>query len=62
MYVFPHRLTGDHYPEIHLHDLTKLLGNLPVAVRSRIWCKQDGVQAQVCPSLRGALSNTHHDR
>jgi hypothetical protein len=36
-HVLPHRLTGNHYRD----DLTKLLEDVPLAVRARMWYMRD---------------------
>jgi hypothetical protein len=41
-HVWPHRLTGNHYRDFHLHDLLKPLEVVPLAVRARMWYVHDG--------------------
>jgi hypothetical protein len=40
-YVLPHRLTDNHYRDFLLHDLPKLLPDVPLAVRTRMWYLHD---------------------
>jgi hypothetical protein len=61
-HVWPHRLTENHYRDFLSHDLPKLLEDIPLAARARMWCMQDDVPAHFSLSVRQALSNTSHDR
>jgi hypothetical protein len=61
-YVLPHRLTGNHYRDILLHDLPKLLEVVPLAVRARVWYMHDGAPAHFSRVVRDVLNNTYHDR
>jgi hypothetical protein len=45
-HVFPHRLTGNHYRDILLHDLPKLLEDVTLAVTARMWYMHDGAPPQ----------------
>jgi hypothetical protein len=49
-------------PRLPLRDLQKLLEDVPLAVRSRMWYTHDGALAQFSHAVRGVLSNTYHDR
>jgi hypothetical protein len=44
-HVLPHRLTGSHYRDFLLHDLPKLLEDVPLAVGARMWYMHDGAPA-----------------
>jgi hypothetical protein len=59
--VLPHRLTGNHYPDFLSHDLPKLLEDVPVAVRARMWYTHNGVPAYFSRGVRDVPSNTDHD-
>jgi hypothetical protein len=61
-HVFPHRLSGNHYEDFLLHDLSKLLEDVPLAVRTRMWCMHDGAPAHFSRAVRDVLNNTCHDR
>jgi hypothetical protein len=45
LHVLPHRLAGNHYQDFLLHVLLKLLEDVPLAVRARMWYMHDGVSA-----------------
>jgi hypothetical protein len=61
-HILPHRLTGNHYRDFLLHDLPKLLGDVPLAVRARIWYMHDGAPAHFSRAVRDVLNNTYHDQ
>jgi hypothetical protein len=61
-HVLPHRLTGTHYRDFLLHDLPKLLEDVPLAVRARMWYMHDGAPAHFSRAVRDVLNNTYHDR
>jgi hypothetical protein len=44
-HVLPHRFTGDHCRDFLLHYLPKLLEDVPLAVRARMWCMHGGAPA-----------------
>jgi hypothetical protein len=56
-HVLSHRLTGSHYRDFLLHDLPKLLEDVPLAVRARMW-----YVLTVLRAVRDVLSNTYHDQ
>jgi hypothetical protein len=58
----PNRLTGNHYRDFLLHDLPKLLEEVPLAVRARMWYRHDGAPAHFSRAVRDVLNNTYHDR
>jgi hypothetical protein len=53
-------LTGNR--DFLLHDLPKLLEDVPLAVRARIWNMHDGASAHFSRALQGVLHKTCHDR
>jgi hypothetical protein len=55
-HVLPHRLTGNHYRDFHLHDLPKLLEDVPLAVRARMWYMHDGAPAHFSRAMRDVLN------
>jgi hypothetical protein len=60
-YVLPHRLTGNHYQDFLLNDLPKLLEDVPLAVRARMWYMHDGASAHFSRAVGDVLNNTHYD-
>jgi hypothetical protein len=61
-HVLSHRLTGSHYRDFLLHDLPKLLEDVPLAVRARMWYMRDGASAHFSRAVRDVPSNTYHNR
>jgi hypothetical protein len=61
-HVVPHRLTGNPYRYFLSHELPKLLEDVPLAVRARMWYMHDGAPAHFRHPMRGVLSNTYHGR
>jgi hypothetical protein len=59
---FAHRFTGNHYREFLLHDLPKLLEDVPLAVRARMWYMHDGAPAHFSCAEWDVLNNTYHGR
>jgi hypothetical protein len=55
-HVFPHRLAGNHYRYFLLHDLPKLLEDVPLAVRARVWYMRDGAPAHSRRAVRDVLT------
>jgi hypothetical protein len=51
-HVLPHRLTGNHYRDFLLYDTPKLLEDVPLAVRARMWYMYDGAPAHFSPVVR----------
>jgi hypothetical protein len=51
-HVLPHRFTGNHYGDFLLHDLPKLLEDVPLAVRARMGYMQDGAPAHFSRAVR----------
>jgi hypothetical protein len=49
-----------HCQNFILHDLPKLLKNIPVAVKSRTWYMHDGALAPFSLTVRDVLNITHH--
>jgi hypothetical protein len=47
-HVLSHRLTGNHCREFLLYDRPKLLEEVPLAVRERMWYMHDGAPAVPC--------------
>jgi hypothetical protein len=62
LYGRPHRLRGRLYRDFLLHDLPKLLEDVPLAVRARMWYMHDGAPAHFSRAGRDVLSNTYHNR
>jgi hypothetical protein len=60
-HVLPNRLTSKYYRNFLLHDLPKLLDDVPLAVRARMWYMLDGAPAHFNRAVRDVLNNTHHD-
>jgi hypothetical protein len=61
-HVWPHRLTGNHCWDFLLYDLPRLLEDVPLTVRARMWYVHNCDPAHFNSSVRGVLSNTYHDR
>jgi hypothetical protein len=61
-HVLPHRLTGNPYRDFPLHDLPKLLEDVPLSVRARVWYMHDGAPAHFNRAVRDVLSNTNRNR
>jgi hypothetical protein len=61
-HVLPHRFTGEHYRDFLLHDLSKLLEDVPLTARARMWYMHDGAPAHFSRAVRDVLSNTCHGR
>jgi hypothetical protein len=61
-HILAHRFTGNHYRDFLLHDLPKLLEDVPLAARARMWYLHDGAPAHFSRAVRDVLSNTYHDR
>jgi hypothetical protein len=61
-HFLPQWLIHNHYRDFLLHDLPKLLEDVPLAVRARMWYKHYGASAHFSLSVRNALNNTHNDR
>jgi hypothetical protein len=61
-HISPRRLTGNHYRNFLLHDLPKLLEDVPLAVRARMWHIRDGAPVHFSRAVRDVLNNTYHDR
>jgi hypothetical protein len=57
-----HRLTGNHYRDFLLHDLSKLQEDVPLAVRARMCNMHKGAPAHFCRAVWDVLCNTYHDR
>jgi hypothetical protein len=62
MHVLPHRFTGNHYRDFLSYDLTKLLEDVPLTVRARMWYKHDGFLIHFSCAVRDVLNNTYHNR
>jgi hypothetical protein len=60
--VSSHLSTGNQYRDFLLHDLPKLLEDVPLAVRARMWYMHDGVPAHFCRCVRDVVKNTCHGR
>jgi hypothetical protein len=54
-HVLPQRLTGNHYRDFLLHDLPKLLEDVPLYFH-------DGATEHVSRAAREFLNNAYHDR
>jgi hypothetical protein len=61
-HVLPYRLTDSHYLYFLLNDHAKLLEDVLLAVRARMWYMHDGAPAHFYPAVRDVLSNTCHHR
>jgi hypothetical protein len=62
LHVLPHQLTGNRYRDILSHDLAKLLEDVPLAVRARVWYMHDGAPAHFSRAVRDVLNNTYQDQ
>jgi hypothetical protein len=51
-HVLPHRLTRNHYRDFLSHDLPKLLEDVPLAVRARMWYMHDGAPTHISCAVR----------
>jgi hypothetical protein len=60
--VLPHRLTGSRCRVFLLHDPLKLLGHVPLAVRTWMLCTYDGAPAYFNRAVRNFLNNIYRDR
>jgi hypothetical protein len=54
--------TGNHYRDLLLHDLLKLLECVPLAVRAPMWYMHVGAPAHFSRAVRDVLSNARHER
>jgi hypothetical protein len=61
-HVLPYQLTGNHYRDFLLHDLPKLLEDVPPTVRAWVWYMHDGTPAHFGHAVRDVLNNTYYDR
>jgi hypothetical protein len=52
----PHRLTDNHYRDFLLHDLPKLLEDVPLTVKARMWYMHDGALAHFSRDVRDVLN------
>jgi hypothetical protein len=59
-HVLPHWLTGSHYWDFLLHDLPKLLEDVPLAVRAWMWYMHNGAPAHFSRAVRDVLRNIYH--
>jgi hypothetical protein len=62
LHVFPHQLTGNHYRDFLLRELPKLLENVPLAVKARIWYMHDGALAYFSCAVRDVFNNTYYNQ
>jgi hypothetical protein len=62
LHVLSHRLTGNHYRELSYMICTKLLEDVPMAVRTRMWYLYDVTTAHFSRAVRDILNNTHPNR
>jgi hypothetical protein len=62
LHVLPHQLSGNRYRDFLLHDLSKLLENVPLAIRARMWYMHDGTPAHISRAVRDIFSNAHRDQ
>jgi hypothetical protein len=51
-HVLPHQPSGNHYWDFLLHDLAKLLEDVPLAVRVWMWYIDDGAPAHFSCAVR----------
>jgi hypothetical protein len=61
-HVLPHRLTGNHCRDFLLHDMAKLLKDVLLAFRARMWYMHDCASAHFSLTVRDVLNNTYHYR
>jgi hypothetical protein len=61
-HVLPYRLKGNDYQDFLLYDLAKLLEDVPLDVRLRMWYMHDGFPAHLSRVMRDVLNHTSHDR
>jgi hypothetical protein len=60
--IFPHQLTVNHYQDLFLHELQKLLEDVSLVVRTWMWYMHDGIPAHFCHAVRDVLKDTHNGR
>jgi hypothetical protein len=59
-HVLSYQLTGNHCRDFVLHDLPKLLEDVPLEVRARVWYVHDGAPAHSSRAVRDVLSNSYN--
>jgi hypothetical protein len=59
--VLQHQLTSNHYQNFLLHDLPKLLEDVPLAVTARMWYMLDGALAHFSHAVQDVHNNTYRD-
>jgi hypothetical protein len=62
LHVLPRPLTGSHYRDFLLHDLPKLLEDVPLAVRAQKWYMYDCAPAHFSRAVQDVLNNTYRYR
>jgi hypothetical protein len=60
-HVSLHQLKCNHNQDFLLYDLSKLLEEVPLAVRAQLWYMHDGALAQFSCAVRDVLNNAYHD-
>lgn len=58
-HVFPHQLTGNHCQYFLSYDLPKLLEDVSLAVRARMWYIHDGALAQLSHTVLNVVSKSY---
>jgi hypothetical protein len=59
MFGRPHQLTGNHHGDFLLHDLPKLLEDVPLAVRAPMWHMRDCAWSYFILAMLDVLNNTY---
>jgi hypothetical protein len=54
--------SGNHHRDFPLHDLPKLPGDVPPAVRARMWFMHDRAPAHLGRAVRDVINNIYYDR
>jgi hypothetical protein len=60
-HVLSHGFTGNHFRDFLLHGLPKLLEDVPLAVRARMWYMHDGAPAHFSHALLDVLNNNYRE-
>jgi hypothetical protein len=61
-HLLPHPLTDNDYRDFISHDRPKLLEDVPLGVRARMWYMHDGAPAHFSRAVRDVLNNTYRYR
>jgi hypothetical protein len=59
-HILTHRFTDNHYQGFILHDLPKLLEDVPMAVTAQMWYVHDSAPPSFTHAVRDVLRNAYH--